>query len=89
MSPFAVSDYLDAARHAGYQRFAVLLADFSDQNLLNGLSQVLRALQLFVGHVTFYNSPEVRFWNEIWSVPGPIQHRDLVFLWNSEATFDR
>ena len=58
---FAVNDCLDAKRHAGYQRFAVLLGDFSDSNFLDGLPQVLD-------------------WTEIWTVPGPFQHRGLVFL---------
>ena len=35
MISFAVNDCLDATRHAGYQRFAILLGDFSDPNYLN------------------------------------------------------
>ena len=41
MSSFAVSDCLYATRHVGYQRFAVLLCDFSDPNFLDWLSRVL------------------------------------------------
>ena len=41
MSSFAVSDCLDTTQHAGYQRFAVLLSDFSDPNFLDYLFSAL------------------------------------------------
>ena len=43
MISFAVNDCLDATRYAGYQRFAVLLGDFTEPNVLDCLPQVLSA----------------------------------------------
>ena len=43
MSSFAVNGRVDVMWHAGYQRFAVLLGDFNDPNLLDCLSQVFSA----------------------------------------------
>ena len=43
MYPFAVNDCLDAMQHAGYQRFIVLLAYFSDTHFLDCMPQVLSA----------------------------------------------
>ena len=59
---------------------AVLLGDFSDPNVLDCLPQVLSASRLLVCHLNLHNSPQVLDWIEIWAVPMPFQHRDLVFL---------
>ena len=80
MPSFAVNDCLDATRHAGYQRFAVLLCDLSDPNFLDCLPHVLSCWLMLVCHLIFHNSPQVLDWIEISAVPGPFQHRYLVFL---------
>ena len=43
MSSFTANDCCGETWHAGYQRFAVLLGDFSDPNFLDCLHQVLNA----------------------------------------------
>ena len=80
MSCFVVNDYLDSIRLAGYQRFAVLLGDFSDPNFLDCLFQVLRAYQLLVCHLNLHNSPQVLEWFEILAVLESFHHTDLVLL---------
>ena len=57
---FAVNDYMDATRYPGYQRFAVLMDDFSEQIFIVFLPHVLR-----VSHLILHNSPQVLDWIEI------------------------
>ena len=71
-------------RHAGYQRFAVLLGDFSDPNFLDCLSQVLSfyaTLSFIIVH---------RFSTGLRSglFPGYSSTDILFFFRNSVATFD-
>ena len=58
-SSFAVNDYLDATRHSGYQRFAVLLGDFTDPNFLDCLPQLLfdlMGVSLWLQHISYQNA---------------------------------
>ena len=79
MSSFAVSDCLYVTRHAGYQRFAVLLGDFSDPNFLDCSRQVLSAWRLLECHLVLHDSPQVFDSIEIRAVPEPFQYRYVFF----------
>ena len=86
ISSFAVDDCLDATRHAGYQRLAVLLCAFSGPTLLDCLLQVLSVWRLLVCHVILHNSP-----NGLRSglFPGHSNTDNLFFFTNAVAPFDR
>ena len=71
---------MDATRHAGYQKFPVLLSDFSVLDVLDCLPQIFSACRLLVCHLILHNSSQILDWVFIWAVPGPFRYRDLGFL---------
>ena len=66
--------------HAGCQKFAVVLGDFSVPNFLEWLPQDFSARCLLICHLIISNSPRILDWVDIWAVFGPFQYADVVFL---------
>ena len=60
---------MTALMHAGYQRFAVLLCDFSDPNFLDCFPQVLSAWRLLVYHLIHHNSSQDLDLGCSWAIP--------------------
>ena len=90
MSSFAVNDCLHKMWHAGYQRFAIFLGDFSDLNFFNCLSQILSTWQLFLYvALSFIIVPRFSVGLRSSLFHGHSSTEILFFFRNSVATFDQ
>ena len=91
MSSFAVDNCLGVIRHAGYQRFAVLLGDISDPNFL-ALNYCLRfSVLVDCLYATLSFTIVHTFLTRLRSglFPGHCSTEISIFFMNSVATFDQ